>query len=577
MRRASFGLILHVIVMVCFLVDLPPALEAYDRATQEPYLTLNFTPLRDEAGQARELSVSYTLQAKHDRSGAPLELWFDTLEPALSRSTDQVSQLRARDALGAVAFARPSREVADGKTYQVWRSGRPLKGVLHVSYVVPVAVPHPAKRGPHIDLQAAGGGLSGALVGVLLLPRLQGTVRSELVWHMPRGENAVSTFAYGNSSEKTSLAELGDTLFLAGPLQVYPSVPPTTGFSMYALGVAPGALAQSASWYRRTYRAMQAALRPRESAAFRVLIRSYDGGPLDSGRANNGSLLLYLPPSIDPGSTAEHSLIAHEMVHVFTKPLDGDPNGQGDWFTEGIADYLKITIPFAAGLYTRAEYLELVNAEAALYYTNPDRELPLKKAAEEKWSGNVTWTIPYARGAMYFANLDADLSLASRGQSVLALIQQMNRRILSGQPANDATWLRLLREESGDKAVEDWQEMRDGRLLIPRRGTFGERIQSNAVPTGFFSLGYAPAYHTAGAVIQQVEKGSNAETAGLLPGDQLIESVDISPLTHSFHSSIRLQIDRHGTAVAISFDPHTRKQVPAWYWTDNSSDDKTRP
>ncbi len=383
---------------------------------------------------------------------------------------------------------------------------------------------------------------------------------------MTTGEQAVSTFAYGNSSVLTTINELENTLFLAGRLQMYPAKPPATGFSMYALGLAPGTLQHAAGWYERAYGAMRKAFPTEAPAAFRVLIRSYDGGPLDSGRANNGSLLLYLPPTIDPGSPSEHSLVAHEIVHVFTKPLDGDPRGTGDWYTEGIADYLKNTVPFAAGLYTRKEYLNLVNSEAALYYTNPDRALSLAEAANVKWRGNVTWTIPYARGAMYFANLDAELR--ARGKSVIAMANEMNRRIEKGEPDDDKTWLDLLASELGEQGPREWEGMCDGQLLQPVQGAFGNSLESEQIDTGFFSLGYSPAYHTAGSVIEHVDPGTNAESSGLLAGDSLLDTIDINPAAHSFNTPIRFRIKRADRAFYVVFDPHTKKQVPAWRWKD---------
>ncbi len=528
-------------------------------------MSIDLTLKKDLRGQSQGLVISYTLRSEELSSG-PLALRFDTLEPALERTSDQVTQLHADDAHGEIHFATHGREQQDDRTFQVWRSSRTVDGPLHVSYIVPMASPHPPKRGPHIDLQAAGGGLSGALVGVLLLPKLQGHLQVELVWHMTTGEQAVSTFAYGNSSVLTTINELENTLFLAGRLQMYPAKPPATGFSMYALGLAPGTLQHAAGWYERAYGAMRKAFPTEAPAAFRVLIRSYDGGPLDSGRANNGSLLLYLPPTIDPGSPSEHSLVAHEIVHVFTKPLDGDPRGTGDWYTEGIADYLKNTVPFAAGLYTRKEYLNLVNSEAALYYTNPDRALSLAEAANVKWRGNVTWTIPYARGAMYFANLDAELR--ARGKSVIAMANEMNRRIEKGEPDDDKTWLDLLASELGEQGPREWEGMCDGQLLQPVQGAFGNSLESEQIDTGFFSLGYSPAYHTAGSVIEHVDPGTNAESSGLLAGDSLLDTIDINPAAHSFNTPIRFRIKRADRAFYVVFDPHTKKQVPAWRWKD---------
>jgi len=571
MRKPYIWLIRCVTTAVCYVAAASSAFAKEHTETQVANLVIQLTPKKNAENQSTGLRVSYTLVQAPENAVVPLTLRLDTLEPALTRTSDQVADLHASDARGAVEFSEPVRQQSNGKTFQVWKASRPTYGVLHVSYVVPVALPHPPIRGPHIDLQAAGGGVSGALVSVLLLPPLSGHIRAALKWHMSKDERAVSTFAYGNSSVTTTMDELNSTLFLAGRLETFPSKPPTKGFSMYSLGCAPGALRRSASWYEKAYEAMRQAFHPRSDSAFRVLIRSYDGGPLDSGRANNGSLLLYLPLNVDPGSPAEHSLIAHEMVHVFTRPLDGDSNGEGDWYTEGIADYLKITVPFAAGLYSRAEYLGLINSQAAFYYTNPDRDLSVPDAAKAKWKGNVSWTIPYARGSMYFANLDAELR--AKGQSVIGLINEMNHKMADGEPSNDQTWLRLLETRLGQQAVAEWTDMWRGHLMRPVTGAFGGSLETQPVNTGYFSLGYLPAYHTEGSVIQKVLPGTNAASAGLIAGDSLAETVDINPLAHSFASQIRLRIERHGKLLVVTFDPHTKEQVPAWEWR-NAKDDQ---
>lgn len=556
--------IYRVLLVACLLTSTSSAVAKVVGRTRTARLSLHLTPQKSASGQSVGLGVSYTLLERQQGDRSALVLRFDTLKPSLERSTDQVTQLHAYDADGLIHLAGPVREQVGDREFQAWKSSRSIRGLLRVAYVVPVASPSPPKRGPHIDLQAAGGGVSGALVGVLLLPQLTGHVRTKLVWHTGKGERAVTTFAYGNSSVTMTTSELENTLFLAGPLQMYPSKPPANGFSIYALGLAPGALQSSAGWYQRAYEVMRQALDPQNAKAFRVFIRSYDGGPLDSGRANEGSLLLYLPPSIDPGSASEHFLIAHEMVHVFTKPLSETSTGKGDWYTEGIADYLAMTVPFAAGLSSRTEYLNLVNSEAALYYTNPDRELSLLDAAEAKWKGNITWTIPYARGSMYFANLDAELSV--KKHSVLKLIQKMNEEIGSGLPGDDKTWARLLGDELGVQAVREWEQMRDGHLIQPMREAFGKDLVSQQIRTGFFSLGYSPAYHTKETVIEQVEAGTNAESAGLLAGDELLETININPLSHSFNTPMQLRVERQGKSLALSFDPHTRQRVLAWNW-----------
>ena len=83
----------------------------------------------------------------------------------LERSTDQLEKLNASDKEGVLLFSPSSRRSEAGSELQVWRSLRPTEGPIRVSYVVPAALMKTPKRGPHVDLQAVDGGLSGAFMG----------------------------------------------------------------------------------------------------------------------------------------------------------------------------------------------------------------------------------------------------------------------------------------------------------------------------------------------------------------------------------------------------------------------------
>jgi hypothetical protein len=263
--------------------------------------------------------------------------------------------------------------MGDPQPWQIWTSHRLVIGAITVKYFVPVALSRPLKRGPQIDLQAAGGGVSGALRSILLLPAMSTTIKLSLHWSLARQQTAVSSLGLGDLQVTTTPALLNDTLFLAGPVKSYPNQAPEQGLSMYALGETAASLADAYKWVHAAYETERMALHGSPDAPFRIPIRSYDGGPIDSGHANNTSFLLYLPPSLMPSSPRVRDLLAHEMVHVFTQELTADPGSQGDWYTEGIADYLKIALPASTHLYSKQRYLDSVNEEAALYYTNPNR------------------------------------------------------------------------------------------------------------------------------------------------------------------------------------------------------------
>jgi predicted metalloprotease with PDZ domain len=539
------------------------------RDAQRPraHLDLILTPVSDAVGRPLGIAVSYTLMLPHPGKTFPINLEFDTLAPSLVRTTDSVVHLKLRDDNGVVSYvAKEDIKQADA-TYQVWATTKAVTGNLRVDYEVPVAAAKPRKRGPHVDLQSAGGGISGGFISFLLLPPIEGALDLRLKWRTKPGERAISTYGFGDFSGSTDVEALRNTLFLAGPLQVYPSQPPAHGFSMYALGEPLSELVSAAKWAEKTYAIERAAFLASPSKPFRVMIRSFDGGPIESGRANGESLMLYLPPTSAPSDPKLHALVAHEMVHVFTLGLDGEPDEKGDWYTEGIADYFSIILPYSAGLYTQQEYVSEINQEAALYYTNALRSSSNEVSAHNMWSGRNAWSLSYARGAFYFADLDAKLSARHSGVSVLDLVNQMNARIASGQPAVANTWESLLIERVGSWAVADFHKMLAGRLILPSHA-FGPCVIEENKTAKIFDLGFTtPIRLQEGLAIGGVVPGSSAARAGLQDGDVLEDTTDINPLTRNFDEQIHLRIRRGARVLTISYDPHAGS-VPGLSWAN---------
>jgi len=553
------------LVAAAVLVLASPTLRAYAAPMSKNTLVLDLTPRVDPTG-VTGVGVSYVLD-RAVGSGQSSTLRFDTLEPSLVRKTDQVTRLEVADAAGALVMSAPERMQIGNRTWQVWEPSRPIKGRLHVSYFVPVAQRLPLKRGPHHDLQAAGGGVSGAFVSLLLLPDLQGPVELKLRWHLPRGQQAVSTLSVGDAQLSTDMDHLEQASFLAGPLQTYPTPARAEGFSMFALGESRDALIKAAVWSEKAYEAERRAFLASSKTPFRFMIRSYDGGPIASGSANVGSFLLYLPPSIPPDSQQIRHLIAHEMVHAFAGGLTNTADSQGDWYTEGLADYMSTVLPFRAHLYSLQQYQDEVNARAAQYFTNAHRAVSLKDAAAIKWTGNGAWMLPYARGALYFANLDAQLKSRGAQVDVLHLINAMSARIEKGAPATDHTWLDLLKHEAGIWAIDDWTAMRDGKLLQPVSGAFGECLQAESIQTGLYDLGFSWRDTEQGSFVGDVEPGSHAEAAGLRPGDEVMTAVDLIAQQSSFDKPVKLDIGRNGKRFQIAYDPHSDTKVDAFRWT----------
>ena len=530
-----------------------------------PVLTLQLRPTFARPGQASGLAVAYSLTPPSAQP-RPLDLQFDLMSPFLVRTTDQVTDLVVTDAKGPVAFAKPVVRTQDGEVVQHWLASRPVLGTVRVAYRVPVAQAVAPKRGPHLDLQAAGGGLAGAGIGFLLLPKMAAdSLTLRLSWLLPAGASAASSYGPGSQTARTTASTLANAHFLAGPLYQYPAQPTSQGFSAYGLGKTAAEMDAPMAAAEHVYELERRAFGGSAAQPYKFFFRSYPGSPFSSGVASAGVFMLYLPPSVSPAEVEERATIAHEMVHAWGLHLEA-PRLLDNWYTEGIADYFALTLPYAAGLYTPAEYLALINHDASFYYTNARRLTPDRDIPTVMWAGRNAWTLSYARGMLYFANLDAKLRQAGSPHSVLSFANELLTMQRAGHEPTAQDWVALLRREAGDWAVADWQAMVAGQLLHPVPGAFGPGVASQPVKTGFFDLGFAePVALQAGKRIKGLVPGSPAALAGLREGDELAEAVNIIPIYGTFNQPLTLTVRRGTALVPITYLPQ-RGQAEAWEW-----------
>jgi hypothetical protein len=532
-------------------------------------VTLSITGQPD--GNADGVAVSYTYTPATS-TAAPLTLMLDTLEPSLERSTDTVADLSLTDDHGALPVGTPARKHDGPRTFETWTTTRPVNGPVHVSYRVHVAPGKALKRGPQYDLQAAGGGISGGYISIAALPDTDARFVAHVHWKLPAGAMAVSSYGEGDYTGTFTADEFANTLFLAGPVKSYRPAGQAkdAGLEVYGLGVEKRQLEAAGGWAAAAYAAELKAFKL-GAQPYRFMIRSFPGGTNPSGRAAEHSFMLYVPPGADPGTNKLHYVVAHEMVHSLARYLEKE-DVQGDWYTEGLANYVALTVPDAAGLYTPDEYLSLVKEESAGYYTNARRSLPNSELPGVVWSGRNAWLLPYNRGTLYLADLDAKLKAHGAKARVLDLANEMSARINAGEPSDRHTWLDVLSKRAGPWAVTDWNDMMAGKVLFPVEGSFGSCLHPARREVRIFDLGFAtPVRLTAGATIDGVAKGSAADRAGLRNGDVLDESIDINPVASSLDQPIELHVHRAGTPLTIKYQPAAGTQ-PGMAWTSSCVD-----
>jgi len=533
-------------------------------------LTLHLKPLYDSSGKANSIHVSYEVVFEDNlRSDHTLNLHFDLMQNH-GRKADQIYDLMVKDQDGVVKINLPKKDAENNVI--VYEAARKVNGKVTVEYTVTAASPN-RKGGANIDMQASGGGLTGSLISILLLQPFEKDVFVKLDWELAEGNTAVSSFGVGNKTSlvKLSYGSLQYTQFIIGRLTMYPSPLPEKGFSVAGLGLPEESIGNSLPQFENVYEYLRTQFQGSPDLAFRFFFRSYPELPSSSGSAvqgdGYGSFLVCIPQAEKLRDNEDmFALVNHEMLHVFITGLSKE------WYREGIAEYLSTILPYKGKYYSDAFYLKSINEKAANYYTNSLRLLPDSAGGKLKFSSANSWIVPYSRGFLYFANLDAKLKILKKGSqtSVLSLAMEMEK--LKRTQANDEnTWVGLIRKEAGEWAVKDWQDMKSGKLIIPIPGAFGDDIIPEKLKTGIFDLGFNKSGKIVkGDIIKDLIKDSNAAKAGIKEGDEVVESVDLYPLFGSFDKTLTVKIKRNKEILSFSFIPR-RGSVEGYHWVSAKS------
>lgn len=196
-----------------------------------------------------------------------------------------------------------------------------------------------------------------------------------------------------------------------------------------------------------------------EASTFKVFIRrdpfSYSGGGTAcpyaflSGYSTLGTTDLF---------QWENTLI-HEMTHTWLSMSNSVTGYPLTWFNEGSVEYYCTFIPYKGGFYTKEEVLKLIdNKIYKRYYQNEYRTLNEKEIEKIQWSDMKAQTIPYGKGMMYL--LLIDFKLKNKHKSLDDIIIHRYKGNLTEQ-----NWIDFLREEFGEKGIQEYYDMLEGKLL----------------------------------------------------------------------------------------------------------------
>ncbi|GIL41660.1 hypothetical protein [Roseiterribacter gracilis] len=478
----------------------------------------------------------------------------------LLRIADRVTDLAAKDAQGPIELVMSESDASGGTLGGIkrsWRFARPPAGEITVTYRV--AVSKEMSTGPAYELRSEAKGISGQGQAFLVLPDSNDDYNVEITWDgLQPGEQSLTSYPAPKADRAIPLARLRTSFFMAGALDSTPKDLSTAGPFRAASTADIADPATLLAWTADAYEKMFRFFGLPNEPTFTVMYRTNMFGSI-SGVAGPEALVSTIARQTPTEQV--HGLQTHEMVHVFITALE-DTGSTGGWFTEGTAVHFQRRFPLAAGLATPDEFLRDVNHTMRRYYANVRNTLPMADAIAMFWTDARGRVLPYDRGSIYFADLDAKIRATSKGKRRLDdVIREFLAARRDGKPATIEAWLAVAEREIGKQARADYQALQDGKVFVLPSNAFGpcfKRVDTN-LPV--FELGFAMKSLTVTPrVIADLDPASPAAKAGVQNGDKIVAPVTLDNAQTDPAKPILLKIDRNGQPLEISFKPEGAKK-----------------
>lgn len=511
--------------------------------------------------------VDVTIKAAPDAAaGAPL-LRLPLVSSNVKTAASSLEQLKAGDADGPLTLT--SQDDPDGpKPYRHWRATRAIHGALTISYRVPITdALNPLGAAPPLELRSESGGFSGLAGTYVMLPDTGKAYRLKLAWDFSAlgGDSlGVSTLGVGTqSSAPKAPEELESTFTMGGRIKHEPATPATDGFFSAWQGEPPFDARALMQWTHRLYGSYLTFFDNR-SVTYNVFLRRNKVNPGGGVEVANSFV-----GTFDDGTPVEEFklTLAHEMVHTFVGALDDKDELGASWFSEGLAVYYQRLLPYRAGQITRDAYLQDINITAARYYTDLLNTTPNEQIPARFWADTRVRVLPYDRGALYFAQLNAEIVKASHGKRSLDdLVLSFLKRRAAGQPLTQAAWIDAVTHELGTSGKQHFDEMMSGKSLVLDSDAFGPCFQRTQKPMRRYELGFDPTVLVQPKrIIRGLVPGSSAAEAGLKDGDEILKPVPQDGIQADQTAKLKLQIRRGDKVFDVSYLPRG-ETVSTWQW-----------
>ncbi|HEX5460141.1 MAG TPA: hypothetical protein VFX20_09235 [Steroidobacteraceae bacterium] len=537
------------------------------RAAPTPQLTITLAPAAAGAdGNIPYVDVRVVAPDMHVAAGKPL-LRLPLVSSNVTTLAGNLEGLRAADARGPLSLTTRDDPPSGLMYFRHWYASRPVSGTLTIRYRAPISNALNSRgAAPPLELRTEAGGFSGDASTFLVLPDSDRTYRIALRWNFaalgPRAAG-LSTLGAGDvglaAGDQAVIRKLNavydNGLYVMGGLiHIHPSPLSGAGFMSAWQGEPPFDADALMKWTQALYDSYVRFFRAPPGRPYEVFLRRNlvnAGGGVEVGRSFVGTF--------DRQTAAQDFklTLAHEMVHTFVGGLD-DPRGLlSSWYSEGLAVYYERVLPWRAGLISTHDFLTDLNKTAARYYTDLLSDTPNSRIPARFWADTRVRVLPYDRGSLYFAALNAQLRRLSHGKRSLDdLVLQMIDRRRRGLPVDEQAWASVVRAAIGQRGVTQLEAMLAGKLVLPSSAAFGRCFVRTATRLRRYELGFDSAVLMEPArVVRGLIPGSAAARAGLRNGDRIVKPVPQDAIQADQSARLTLLVDRGGKTLSITYLP----------------------
>jgi hypothetical protein len=514
--------------------------------------------LSPQTGAGTRMGVALRIPAPAIAAGKPL-LRMPIVLVGIPTAAYRAAAISATDDRGALSLAQSDEAPGASGTYRSYTVDRATVGDVRVRYATPPRqVDATTRNGPLFDLRAEDGGMNGAGVYFFAIPANEAPYTIRLHWDLPAGTRGISSHGEGDQSWVAPAETLAFSFYATGNVHSIPA-DGSGDFVFYWQKQPPFDPAVLGASTRKLYQAM-ARFFGDTKAAYRVFARA-NPYPAGGGTALSHSFLFGYGADGTTIGAGTDMLIAHEMAHTW--PTMSGEHPLTAWYTEGTAEYYSTLLALRAGTIDLPRFLKLINDKAEGYYTSPFRSVPNAEAGERFWSDARAQKLPYARGFLYFATLNAQIRNHSNDKRSLDdLVLEVLRRQRAGETIGLVQWRALVVAELGAAAGTAFDAMQAGALIVPPANAFGPCLAVVKTSSRPFELGYDEMRL---GVVKDLRADSAAARAGLKENDAIVSSTPMAALQSDPSREMNLTVRRAGQTLQLHYVPRG-KPVESWQW-----------